>query len=95
MHVRDGAIQVVNHGGDMNLGGKLIDWEVVEQIFVPALSSFSLSNFYRGNDKWRAAFGKLKLHAEKAKIALTRDPTARSLASSFVLMIPESLFCST
>jgi molecular chaperone DnaK len=75
MHVHDGAIQVVNHGGDMNLGGKLIDWDVVEQAFVPALSSFSLSNFYRGNDKWRAAFGKLKLHAERAKIALTRDTT--------------------
>jgi len=75
MHVRDGAIQVVNHRGDMNLGGKLIDWEVVEQVFVPALSSFSLANFRRGNDKWRAAFAKLKLHAEKAKIALTRDTT--------------------
>jgi len=75
MHVHDGAIQVVNHGGDMNLGGKLIDWDVVEQVFVPALSSFSLSKFYRGNDKWRAAFGKLKLHAERAKIALTRDTT--------------------
>jgi molecular chaperone DnaK len=75
MHVQDGAIQVVNHGGDMNLGGKLIDWDVVEQVFVPALSSFSLSKFHRGNDKWRAAFGKLKLHAERAKIALTRDTT--------------------
>jgi len=75
MHVHDGAIHVVNHGGDMNLGGKLIDWDVVEQVFVPALSSFSLSNFYRGTDKWRTAFGKLKLHAERAKIALTRDTT--------------------
>jgi molecular chaperone DnaK len=83
MHVRDGAIQVVNHGGDKNLGGKLFDWDVVEQIFVPALSSFSLSNFYRGNDRWRAAFGKLKLHAEKAKIALTRDPTCE-IASEFI-----------
>ena len=73
MHVHDGAIHVVNHGGDMNLGGKLIDWDVVEQVFVPALSSFSLSNFYRGTDKWRTAFGKLKLHAERAKIALTRE----------------------
>jgi molecular chaperone DnaK len=75
MHVHDGAIHVVNHGGDMNLGGKLIDWDVVEQVFVPALSSFRLSNFYRGTDKWRTAFGKLKLHAERAKIALTRDTT--------------------
>jgi molecular chaperone DnaK len=83
MHVHDGAIQVANHGGDMNLGGKLIDWDLVEQIFVPALSSFSLSKFYRGNDKWRAAFGKLKLHAERAKIALTRD-TSYEIASEYI-----------
>jgi len=83
MHVRDGAIQVVNHGGDRNLGGKLIDWDVVEQIFVPALSSFSLSGFYRGNEKWRAAFGKLKLNAEKAKIALTRD-ASYEIAGEFI-----------
>ena len=83
MHVHDGAIQVVNHGGDMNLGGKLIDWDVVEQILVPTLSSFSLSNFHRGSEKWRAAFAKLKLYAEKAKIALTRDHTYE-LAGEFI-----------
>jgi molecular chaperone DnaK len=38
IQVRDGQIQVVNHGGDRHLGGKLIDWEIVEQILVPALT---------------------------------------------------------
>src|ERR1035437_9205747 len=73
IHVRDGVIQVVNHGGDNNLGGKLIDWAIVEQIFVPALRSFNLPDFRRGNKKWLVPFAKLKLHAESAKIALSKD----------------------
>lgn len=74
IHVRDGLIQVVDHGGDNDLGGKLIDWAIVEQLFVPALkSSFNLPDFRRGNKKWLSAFAKLKLQAEKAKIALSKD----------------------
>ena len=74
IHVKDGLIQVVNHGGDNNLGGKLIDWSVVEQLFVPVLTSeFNLHDFRVGNDKWFAAFAKLKMHAEKAKIALSKE----------------------
>lgn len=74
IHVRDGVIQVVNHGGDNNLGGKLIDWEIVDQLLVPALKkNYSLSGFERSNPKWRSTFSKLKLHAEEAKIRLSRD----------------------
>ncbi|MHB9022609.1 MAG: Hsp70 family protein [Armatimonadota bacterium] len=72
--VRDGMIYVVNHGGDPHLGGKLIDWEIVERLLVPALTSrFNLSGFERSNPRWSAAFAKLKLHAEQAKIRLSRD----------------------
>ena len=74
IHVRDGIIQVVNHGGDNDLGGKLIDWAVVDQLFLPGLQkSFDLQDFRRGNKKWQSAFAKLKLQAEKAKIALSKD----------------------
>jgi molecular chaperone DnaK len=74
IHVKDGLIQVVNHGGDNDLGGKLIDWAIVDQLFVPALeSSFNLPDFRRGNKRWISAFAKLKLQAEKAKIALSKD----------------------
>ena len=73
IHVRDGAIEVINHGGDNELGGKDIDWEIVERLLVPALTKeCKLTNFKRGNSKWRAAFAKLKWHAEEAKIALSR-----------------------
>lgn len=73
MQVRDGVIQVVNHAGDNHLGGKLIDWDIVEKRLVPALTGkFSLSGFQRGNRKWGAAFAKLKLAAEQAKIEVCR-----------------------
>jgi len=74
IQLRDGQIQVVHHNGDNHLGGKLIDWEIVEQLFVPALRrEHSLSDFNRGNTKWKAGFAKLKLYAEQAKIRLSRD----------------------
>jgi len=38
MQMRDGMFRVVNHGGDRHLGGKLIDWAIVEQLLVPALA---------------------------------------------------------
>ena len=73
IQVRDGAIEVVNHGGDNELGGKDIDWAIVDRLLVPALTKeCKLTNFKRGNSKWRAAFAKLKWHAEEAKIALSR-----------------------
>lgn len=37
MQVKEGEITVVNHMGDNHLGGKLIDWEVVDKIFTPEL----------------------------------------------------------
>src|ERR1700675_269192 len=56
IHVRDGLIQVVNHGGDNDLGGKLIDWAIVEQIFVPQiLKENRLSEFKKENPKWGSA----------------------------------------
>ena len=75
--VRDGLIQVVNHGGDNHLGGKLIDWEIVNQLLVPALlKERKLTDFRRGNPQWIQAFAKLKHHAEEAKILVSKDESA-------------------
>ena len=72
MQVRDGEIKVVNHGGDNHLGGKLIDWAIVEELFIPALTQqYKLSDFRRGNPAWIAAIAKLKAEAEQAKIGLS------------------------
>lgn len=74
INVRDGVIQVVNHGGDNQLGGKLIDWEIVDQLLAPALKKeYELKDFNRSNKKWRSTFAKLKKYAEEAKITLSRD----------------------
>jgi len=76
IHVREGLIQIVNHGGDNELGGKLIDWAIVDQLFVPQLQKgFRLADFRKGNPKWYSAFAKLKHHAERIKIALSKDET--------------------
>jgi len=73
IQVKDGGIQVVNHGGDNNLGGKKIDWKIVDDLLVPVLTSqYALADFRRGNPKWQTAFAKLKARGEEAKIALSR-----------------------
>ena len=75
--IRDGVIQVVNHLGDNHLGGKLIDWAIVTELLVPALTkNRPLTDFRRGNPKWRSAFAKLKIRAEQAKIRVSNDDTA-------------------
>lgn len=72
MQVRDGEIKVVNHGGDNHLGGKLIDWAIVENLFLPALNQqYRLADFRRGNPAWISAIAKLKAEAEQAKIGLS------------------------
>lgn len=78
IQVRDGAISVVNHEGDNHLGGKLIDWAIVEQLLIPALlEKHPLKDFRRGNPNWIRPIAKLKLKAEEAKIRLSREPTAQ------------------
>ena len=73
IQVREGVIHVVNHAGDNFLGGKNIDWDIVNRLLVPVLTRrFRLPEFQRGNARWRAAFAKLKLAAEEAKISVSR-----------------------
>ncbi len=77
IQVRDDVIQVVNHGGDNHLGGKLIDQEIVAQLLIPAVTEkYRLTDFRRSNPKWTAAIAKLKHHAEQARIRVSRDESA-------------------
>jgi molecular chaperone DnaK len=74
IQVRDGLIQVVNHGGDNHLGGKLIDWALVDQILIPTLRSrYKLESLDRGNPDYRRLIAKIKAEAEQAKIRLSRN----------------------
>ena len=73
MRIRDGLFQVVNHDGDNFLGGKLIDWDIVTKKLLPAATGqFNLPDFRRGSPRWRNALGKMKYHAEQAKIEVCR-----------------------
>ncbi|HEX8475541.1 MAG TPA: Hsp70 family protein [Pyrinomonadaceae bacterium] len=74
VQLRDEGIDVVDHAGDNHLGGKLFDWAIIEQILVPkVVKEFKVTDFHRGNVKWRAAFARLKEYAEQAKIFLSND----------------------
>jgi molecular chaperone DnaK len=76
IQIREGTFRIVNHAGDNQLGGKLIDWEIVDKLLAPAAAKVhKLTNFTRGNDKWRTAFAKLKYAAEEAKIQLSTNPS--------------------
>lgn len=76
MSKRDSELQLIQHAGDPYLGGKLIDWALVDDLLVPAVrSDLGLPDFARNNARWRKNFAKLKLEAENAKIALSRTPS--------------------
>ncbi|MCG3144188.1 MAG: Chaperone protein DnaK [Gammaproteobacteria bacterium] len=86
VQVRDGMIQVVNHGGDNQLGGKLIDWRIIEDLILPTLKrEYDLPDFNRGNKRWLAAFAKLKKAAEDAKVQVSRDKSSEILIDSLCL----------
>ncbi len=73
MAKRDGELQLIQHAGDPYLGGKLIDWAVVDDLLVPAVrKDLGLPDFTRSNRRWQKNFAKLKVEAENAKIALSR-----------------------
>ena len=77
IQVRDNQIYVVNHSGDNFLGGKDIDWEIVDRLLIPSLTGeYTLSEFNRVNKKWIAAFAKLKQEAEQAKITISNNDSA-------------------
>ncbi|WP_250280881.1 Hsp70 family protein [Frankia sp. CiP1_Cm_nod2] len=70
---RDGDLRVLNHAGDPYLGGKLIDWALVERVLAPAASrDLGFSEFRRDNPKWLKNFAILKQAAQDAKIQLSR-----------------------
>ena len=77
MQVRDGVIEVYNHDGDRQLGGKLLDWDIVDQLLIPAVTRQNpLTDFTRANPKWHQPIAKLKLNAEAAKIGCSRYDSA-------------------
>ena len=76
MSKRDGELRLLQHAGDAHLGGKNIDWAIVDRLLAPAAGNdLALRDFVRGNPNWRTNFAKLKATAEQAKIELSRTDT--------------------
>lgn len=72
IRLQDGQLQIAGHAGDKHLGGKNIDWDIVDRLLVPeVVRQHRPADFHRGNPKWISAFAKLKMSAEAAKIALS------------------------
>jgi molecular chaperone DnaK len=84
IQVRDGIVQVVNHAGDNYLGGKNVDWDIVEKLLIPQLqrerhgSDFPSTRETK-DPKWKSALAKLKYHAEEAKIKVSRTRSAAKI----------------
>lgn len=85
MRVRDGQIQIVNHNGNNRLGGKHIDWDIVERKIVPVLTAqYDLPDFHKENPRWRGALRKLKYYAEDAKIEVCRTRRPSEIFREFL-----------
>src|SRR5262249_32958544 len=70
---KDGVLSVLGHNGDNFLGGKNLDWEIVDKILVPGIAGlFALENFHRGNKAYQGKFARLKFLAERAKMELSQ-----------------------
>lgn len=82
--LREGTVNIVAHGGDKDLGGKLIDWDIVDHIFIPALKrQYALENLNRHDSasarRWRALLKQLKMEAEQVKIRLSQESVTVAL----------------
>ncbi|MBE1878389.1 Hsp70 family protein [Myceligenerans pegani] len=70
--IEDGEFTVVNHAGDNSLGGKRIDWALVEDVLLPAFrAAGGPSEVSPENPRTRGALAILKHLAERAKIELS------------------------
>jgi molecular chaperone DnaK len=80
VQVRDGLFTVVNHRGDGHLGGKLIDWAIVEALLIPAIAAqHGLRDVRRDNPRWLFTIAQLKKLAEEGKTELSNGPDSTLL----------------
>jgi len=69
----DGVIDIINHGGNNNLGGADIDWAIVEKVVLPKVAQHgNFPDLSRKNPRWHIAIARIKHAVEVAKIELSR-----------------------
>ncbi len=70
---KDGRLSVLGHEGNNFLGGKNLDWAIVDKFIVPEITkSFKVNDFNRNNKKLENTFVKLKYFSENAKTQLSQ-----------------------
>ncbi|MDP2414818.1 Hsp70 family protein [Daejeonella sp.] len=81
LKVEDGIMKVIDTEGDNYLGGKNIDFAIVDDILIPHLGEkFSINSFIEQGDKKEYFREALKVFAEKAKIDLSFANSSHSLS---------------
>ena len=81
MKVDDGIMKVVDTEGDNNLGGKNIDYAIVDHLFIPELKQkFQLNKVMKNDLGQHLLHDALKKYAEEAKIELSLNDSASPYA---------------
>ena len=81
LSVQDGAMQVVDTEGDSFLGGKDIDYAIVDSILLPYVkNNYQISKIVSTKTKMNVLREVLKMYAENAKIELSSNSSADILS---------------
>ncbi len=81
LKVEDGIMKVIDTEGDNYLGGKNIDFAIVDEIIIPYLEQkFSISSIIEDNIKKEVLREAMKYYAEEAKIQLSFKDTHNILS---------------
>lgn len=82
LKVEEGIVQVVDTEGDNYLGGKNLDYTIVDQILLPHLgSNYSLTSILSDPQKHEQLRDALKTYAEEAKIQLSHKQSEDILSN--------------
>ena len=82
LKAEEGIVQVVDTEGDNFLGGKNLDYAIVDQIILPHLGSrYSLTNILSDAQKHEQLRDALKTYAEEAKIQLSHKESEDILSN--------------
>lgn len=71
VRAQKGRLRIVDHDGDNRLGGKDLDRKLARRATEEIRNGGQLGEFRRTDPNWSSAFAKLKLEAERVRIALS------------------------
>src|SRR5690606_19820305 len=81
LKVEDGIMKVIDTEGDNYLGGKNIDYAIVDEIIIPYLQSkFSINSIIKDDTKHEVLRDAMKYYAEETKIQLSFKETHNILS---------------